>query len=185
MWNPKVGGEPPRSISYRCERNKCIALTGFIDVFPASNQKPCFPASHKGQRSPGDGLLKSQFGSKDPRAQVPYLDELPHHSSSLQYQVNSLPKTSSNPRESMQSRNQTNTVCHMFPKVTTPNPVPSCLDELGFQVSQEQGWGGRPVVAHSRRQQFLYLFPLGDGSRATLLWQTAGRPADPTLLCWL
>ena len=33
--------------------------------------------------------------------------------------------------------------------------------------------------------QFLYLFPLGDRSRATLLRQAAGRLAEPTLLCRL
>ena len=33
--------------------------------------------------------------------------------------------------------------------------------------------------------QFLYLFPLGGGSRATLLGQAAGRLADPMLLCRL
>lgn len=85
----------------------------------------------------------------------------------------------------MQSRNHTNTVCQVFPKVTTRNPEPSCPGELGFQVGQEQGWSGRPMAAHSRPQQFFYLFPLGDGSRATLLWQATGPLADPTLLCWL
>lgn len=60
-----------------------------------------------------------------------------------------------------------------------PDPYPGL--QRGLQpAGSEQERVGRPGPA-----QVLYLFPLGGGSRATLLRQAAGRLADPTLLCQL
>lgn len=95
-------------------------MTTFIGVFPAS---------HNGHKSQLSGMIKvaqkqatkgpiwkQHYNSKAPKVQGRYLDDFPHHSSYLQYGVNSLPKRLLNPREQMQPWNETITACQTFSK---------------------------------------------------------------------
>lgn len=71
-------------------------MTTSIAVFPASHEghKPQLSGMTKVARKQATKgpIWKQHYNSKAPRVRGPYLDHFPHHSSYLQYGVNSLPK---------------------------------------------------------------------------------------------